>query len=243
MATVIKTSDSLKGLEDELARLANAQFDSEPFQRLLGLRFNEERAKTYIIQRTHWTVNRRECWAQVQSKAPMPVKRVIWEHEAVELVGDEATGKADHYTMNIQEGAALGLTVADFDPAGRSDGCITCAYAWLQLASASHWLSGLAASCALEISNSDEILKDGSMSRRIADKLRDEIGLSFKKQVANVEHMVADIEHARLLMGVAADFATEAADQELVLEGARQSWAIDRIWKGHLADLLTAIPE
>ena len=243
MATVIKTGGNLRELEDELARLANAQFESEPFRRLLGLRFNEERAKTYIIQRTHWTVNRRECWAQVQSKAPMPVKQVIWGHERDELEGDEAAGKADHYTMNIQEGAALGLTVEDFDPAGRSDGCLTCGYAWLHLASTSHWLTGLAASCALEISNSDEILDGGSMSRRIAVKLRDEIGFSFEKQVANVEHMVADIEHAHLLMGVAADFATEAADQDLILDGARQSWAIDRIWKGHLADLLAAIPE
>ena len=30
--------------------------------------------------------------------------------------------------------------------------------------------------------------------------------------------------------------------RDLILEGARRSWQIDRIWKGHLADLMNAIP-
>jgi pyrroloquinoline quinone (PQQ) biosynthesis protein C len=243
MATAMTSENGLKGLESELTRLANAQFESDAFKRLLGLRFNEARARTYIVQRTHWTVNRRECWAQVQSKAPMPVKHVIWEHERDELEGDEALGKADHYTMNLQEGAAVGLAEKDFDPAGLSDGCFACCSAWLHLAAISPWLSGLAASCALELSNSDQILEGGSMSRRIAVKLRDEIGLAFDKQVSNVEHMAADVEHAHMLMEVAARFATEEREQALILDGARKSWAIDRVWKGHLADLLAAIPD
>jgi pyrroloquinoline quinone (PQQ) biosynthesis protein C len=243
MATAVELSDSLKDLESELVGMANAQFDTDAFERLLGLKFNEERARMYIIQRTHWTVNRRQCWAQIQSSAPMDVKAVIWEHERDELMGDSSIGKADHYTMNIQEGAALGLKPEDFDRVGLSDGCLTCCYAWLHFAGSAHWLSALAASSVLEMSNSDELLDGGSMSRRIAVKLRDEVGVPFKKQVANVEHMEADIEHAHMMMDIAAEYATEKREQELILHGARTSWAIDRIWKGHLADLLAAIPE
>ncbi len=168
---------------------------------------------------------------------------MVWEHERDELEGDAAAGKADHYTMNLQEGAALGLTEADFDPAGMSDGCFACCSAWLELAASAPWRGALAASCALELSNSDEILEGGSMSRRIAVKLRDEVGVSFDKQVANVEHMAADVEHAHLLMEAAARYATGEREQAQILDGARRSWAIDRVWKGHLADLLAAIPE
>lgn len=243
MATVRSTRNPLKQLEAELTRLANAQFDSEPFKRLLGLRFNEARARMYIIQRTHWTVNRRDCWAAVQSSAPLPVKKLIWDHERDELEGDKEAGKPDHYTMSVLEGAAVGLKGRDFVETGLSDGAFTCCAAWLHIARTSHWLSGLAASSALELSNSDEILTGGGMSRRMAIKMRDEVGIPFKKQASNVEHMSADVKHAHMMMEVAEDFATGPNEIELILEGARQSWRIDRIWKGHLADLLTAIPD
>lgn len=242
MATVRKTSNPLKKLEAELTRLANAQFDSDGFKRLLGLRFNKARAAMYIIQRTHWTVNRRDCWAAVQSSAPLPVKKLIWDHERDELEGDTALGKPDHYTMSVKEGAAVGLKGQDFIDTGLSDGAFTCCAAWLHLARSSHWLSGIAACSALELSNSDEILTGGGMSHRMAIKMRDEVGIPFKKQASNVEHMSADVKHAHMLMQVAEEFAIGDHEIQLILEGARQSWRIDRIWKGHLADLLAAIP-
>lgn len=243
MATALNTANPLKQLEQELARMANAQFESEQFKRLLALRMTKERAKIYILQRTHWTVNRRDCWAQVQANAPLPVKKVIWDHEREELEGDVALGKPDHFTMGVMEGAAAGLTARDFVDQGPSDGCYTCCSAWMHLARTSHWLSAIAASSALELSNSDEILKGGGMSRRIGIKMRDEAGIPLKKQASNAEHMEADIKHAHLLMDVAEQYATTEQTRELILDGARQSWRIDRIWKGHLADLLAAIPE
>jgi hypothetical protein len=55
--------------------------------------------------------------------------------------------------------------------------------------------------------------------------------------------MEADIKHAHMMMEVAEEYATTEHHRQLILEGARNSWRIDRIWKGHLADLLAAIPE
>jgi pyrroloquinoline quinone (PQQ) biosynthesis protein C len=243
MATALNKGNPIKQLEQQLAQMANAQFESEQFRRLLGLRMNKERARIYILQRTHWTVNRRECWAQVQSTAPMPVKKLIWDHERDELEGDAALGKPDHYTMSVMEGASVGLKADDFVAMGPSDGCFTCCSAWINLARTSHWLSALAASSALELSNSDEILTGGGMSRRMGIKMRDEAGIPLKKQTSNVEHMVADVKHAHMLMQVAEEYAVGEHERQLILEGARQSWQIDRIWKGHLADLLAAIPE
>jgi len=51
-----------------------------------------------------------------------------------------------------------------------------------------------------------------------------------------------DVEHAHLLFDVARKYAKTDHDIELILDGARRSWAIDRIWKGHLADILAVIP-
>jgi pyrroloquinoline quinone (PQQ) biosynthesis protein C len=242
MATVLKSSALVKDLGKQLVKMANAQFDSEPFKRLLSTPLNKKRIQMYTIQRTHWTVNRRDCWAAVQSSAPFAVKKLIWDHERDELEGDKAKGKADHYQMSLQEGSALGLKAIDFQRIGPTDGCLTCCHAWQNLARTSHWLGGLSASAALELSNSDQIVKGGSMSRRMGMRIEKAIGLPFKKQPSNAEHAVADIAHAHMMMEVAEVYVTNAYERDLVLKGAAESWAIDRIWKGHLADLMAAIP-
>jgi hypothetical protein len=45
-----------------------------------------------------------------------------------------------------------------------------------------------------------------------------------------------------MMMEVAEVYVTNPYERDLVLRGAAESWAIDRIWKGHLADLMAAIP-
>ncbi len=114
--------------------------------------------------------------------------------------------------------------------------------AWLHLAKHSHWLTAVAASSALELSNSEAVLKDGSMSRRMGEKMSKDLGIPMKKQAMNAEHMVADAEHGNLMTDVAARHLHSRAELELILDGLRQSWAIDRVWKGQLADLLETIP-
>lgn len=241
MATVMKTRNLTKELAKQLVKMANAQFDSEPFKRLLATPLTRKRAQMYVIQRTHWTVNRRDCWAAVQSAAPFPVKRLIWDHERDELEGDKEKGKPNHMVMSVNEGVALGLKAVDFQRIGPTDGCLTCCHAWQNLARTSHWLGGIAASAALELSNSDQILKGGSMSRRMGMKIERELGIPFRKQQSNAEHAVADIAHAHMLMDVCEEYVTNEYERDLVLKGASESWAIDRVWKGHLADLMASI--
>jgi Iron-containing redox enzyme len=243
MATVLKSRAWLDECKTELYAMANAQFESEPFRRLLGLRFNRRRAAQYVIQRTHWTMNRRDCWASVQAVAPLGVKKLVWDHEREELEGDAARGLPDHYTLSIQEGEAIGLTRADFDRVRPTDGCLTCCYAWLHLAQHSPWLKAVASAACLETSNSDEVVRGGGMAHRMAIKFRDEAGIPFKEQPANVEHMAADVGHAHLLLEVIARYVTTEAERQLVIEGARESWAIDRVWKGQLADAVAAVAE
>ncbi len=195
-----------------------------------------------MIQRTHWTINRRDCWALVQGVSPLDVKKIIWDHEREELEGKPEEGVDDHYTLSIREGAALGLAAEDFVNTPPCDGAVTCMGAWLHLAKHSHWLTALAASCALELGNSEEILKHGSMSRRMGEKLERELGIPMKAQASNAEHAIADIAHGNLLTRIAERHMTGRAELELIIAGLRQSWAIDRVWKGQLAEVMEAIP-
>ncbi|MDX1483235.1 MAG: iron-containing redox enzyme family protein [Alphaproteobacteria bacterium] len=240
--TSIEDAD-LAALESQIVEMANAQFDSTGYRRLLGLKFTRERARTYILQRAYWTTNRRDCWAHAQGAAPLDVKALIWEHEREELEGRPEEGIEDHHTLAIKEGALLGLTPEDFETTPPADGTIACTLAWLHLATHGHWLSAVAASAALELGNSEEILEGGSMSRRIGEKMNADLGIPLKSQPSNAEHMVADMEHGRLLMVVARNHARTPEAQEHILDGLRRSWALDRVWKGQLADMLEALPE
>lgn len=243
MATIDLENADLAGLETQIAEMANAQFDSPHFRRFLALKFTKARAQTYIIQRTHWTTNRRCCWAHAQGSAPLDVKTLIWEHEREELEGKPEIGLDDHHTLSIKEGGLVGLVPEDFVRIPPSDGATTCMLAWLHLSSHGHWLSALAASAALELSNSEDVLTGASMSRRIGEKMAADLGIPLKEQPSNSEHMVADIEHGRILMIVARTHARTPEAQEHLLAGLRDSWAIDRVWKGQLADLLEALPD
>ena len=89
--------------------MANDQFDTPPFKRLLNTKFSRERAQQYSVQMAYYVKNRRDCWGYVQGGAPLDVKRLIWEHEQDELIGKKSEGKDDHITLAVKEGAVLGL--------------------------------------------------------------------------------------------------------------------------------------
>ena len=243
MATVLKSRVAVGELKQQLCELANAQFDSPQFRRLLGLRMNRARAAVYMVQRTLWTLNRREAWAGAQASAPLDVKKLIWEHEREELEGEPERGMPDHFTLGVNEGESVGLTRQDFEKTPPCDGLLACSYAWRYIALHSPWLKAMTAAACLETSNSDEIVRGGGMAHRMAHKFRDEAGITFQQQVSNVEHMAADVRHANLLFEVIDRHVATEGDRALVLEGARESWALDRVWKGQLAEVIAAVPE
>src|SRR5512142_2240963 len=105
----------LEAMWAELVRMANEQFDTPPFRRLLNTKFSRERAQQYSIQMAYYVKNRRDCWGYVQGSAPLPVKKMIWAHEQDELVGKSTEGKLDHITLAVQEGELLGLTADAFE--------------------------------------------------------------------------------------------------------------------------------
>lgn len=232
---------TLKELDDKIFAMANAQLESKPYRDLYAVPLNRENAALYILQRAHFVLNRRCCWGAVQCTAPFDVKGLIWEHEQEELIGDPERGMADHYTLGVQEGESVGLTPADFENTPPADGVQVALYAWLHLARDKPWLEALAASCVLEVANSDAIVKGGGNARRIGEKMRDELGIGFEKQQSNAEHVVAEIEHATLLSKAAEKYGTTAEAQAQILRGAAASLAVDRVYKAALAEEMAAL--
>ena len=106
MAAVV---DGFAELENKLAELANAQFDSPEYRRILGMRWTRERARIYMVQRAYFVLNRRDCWAYLQGSVPFDVKQIIWDHEKEELMGDDERGVENHYALGMREGAVVGL--------------------------------------------------------------------------------------------------------------------------------------
>lgn len=234
-------ANGIESMWQELVRLCNEQFDSEPFQRLLGTKFTRERAQHFSIQMAFYVQNRRDCWGYVQGSAPLDVKQMIWHHEEDELIGHQSQGKIDHMTLAVQEGEVFGLTAEAFERTPRLEGGEVCFSAWIRLAQRP-WLEALAGSAILEMRNSSELIKQGSLSQRVGQMLERDLGIPMKKQINNAEHVVMDLEHARLLMQVAQKYGTNESARQAILRGARESLMIDRVYRGHLAEMMAALP-
>jgi hypothetical protein len=231
----------VQSLWEELVRLCNAQFHSQAFQRLLATHFTKDRARHYSIQMAFYVQNRRDGWGYVQGSAPLDVKRLIWRHEEDELIGRKADGKVDHITLAIEEGRAFGLTAEAFERTPRLEGGEVCFSAWIRLAQRP-WLEAIAGSAILEMRNSSELIEGGSLSRRIGAMWELDLGIPMKQQINNAEHVAMDVEHAHLLFQVARQYAVTEPARQAILRGAKESLMIDRVYRGHLADMLAALP-
>jgi hypothetical protein len=231
--------NGVDALWKELVRLCNAQFEAAPFKRLLRAKFTRARAQQYSIQMAYYVQNRRDCWGYVQGSAPLEVKKIIWEHEQDELIGRKSEGKIDHISLAVKEGEVLGVTAEAFERTPRLEGGEVCFSAWIRL-SQRPWLEAIAASAILEMRNSAELVQGGSLSRRIGAIFERDLGIPMKKQINNAEHVVMDVEHAHLLARIARSYATSDGAQQAILSGARESLMIDRVYRGHLADLVEA---
>lgn len=233
--------EGIEALWEELVRLCNDQFGTPPFARLLNQKFTQARAQQYSIQMAYYVQNRRDCWGYVQGSAPLEIKKMIWQHEEDELIGRKSEGKQDHMTLAVKEGEVFGLSAEAFEHTARLEGGEVCFSAWIRLAQRP-WLEAIGASAILEMRNSGELIKGGSLSSRIGEMLQRDLGIPMKKQINTAEHVVMDVEHAHLLMQVARGYAHGEAERRAIVRGAQESLMIDRVYRGHLADMLETLP-
>jgi pyrroloquinoline quinone (PQQ) biosynthesis protein C len=243
MATALKSSDAdLKAFIEEVRRAAQAQYDSPQYQKLLNLPLTQKRAQVYTLQKTLWTFNRRDCWAFAQALSPMDVKKLVWAHEEDELSGNKERNMGDHFSLQVKSAELIGLTAEDFRNEKPRPETLTCLYAWVHLVKDSPWLKAISACIALEVDNSSEWVNGGGMSYRMGKRFEQDLGVPFEKNINAKEHSEVDVEHAHMLLQVVRRHGTTKAAMDLVREGLQESWAIERVWKGLLHDMMAEHP-
>jgi hypothetical protein len=233
---------ALKIFAKEVRERANAQFASRQNKRLLSVPLTVERARVMLVQEAHWSVNRRDCWAFAQGLSPLYVKHLIWLHEEDELAGNKERGVEDHFALQIREGANVGLKPEDYTNAKLDPATRALSYAWIHLVKDSPWLKSVAACAALEISNSDVWVDGGGITFRMGKRMEAQLGIPFEKQVSMHEHSEVDVEHANMLMDVAKVYGGAPGALDLMMEGIRESFELESVWEGLLADMMEAIP-
>lgn len=223
----------VKDLCAQLDRMVNDQFESVEFKAFLDVPLTMKRGQFYVVQNALYTSNRRDCWGYVQGGAPLEVKRVIWEHESDELINDPRAGM-DHFNLTVKQGEVIGLKREDFDNAQVPAMVQACFHAWHHIAMRGHWLTAYAASHMLERRNNGKIVKGGGMSFRVGKKFENELGINLKRMISLDVHVAADMDHSDNISEMFEKYAKTPEDCERVLEGARESMAIDRAYRGAL---------
>ena len=224
-------------LQATLDRMVNEQFETPEFERFLSVPLTMERARFFVLQNALYTKNRRDCWGYVQGSAPLDVKALVWKHESDELINDPRCN-TDHFSLCVKQGEVLGLTPEDFETAQLPPMVRACFYAWIHIATRNHWLTAFTSSQMLERRNNGQIVKGGGLSMRVGKKFEKELGIELKKMVSLDVHAVADTEHSDMMAEVYLRYATTPEAQNAVLQGAGESMAIDRAYRGALATMM-----
>jgi pyrroloquinoline quinone (PQQ) biosynthesis protein C len=232
-----------KELKEILDRIVNEHYLTPEIARFNSFSMTLTRAGVLMIHRVHYTMNRRDCWASVQSNCPMDVKRLIWAHEKDELVSDARFG-GDHHTAEVNKAMKLtGLAAEAVHSAEIVPGCKAAFRAWLLLSRDSSWLKAFSASAVLERANNNRLVKGGGSALRDYQRYTDEVKRLIGKIPGHDVHNVADEEHSDMMEVVLDRYAVTEEARRRALEGARESLCFDRAYRGALAVYLEAIPE
>ena len=230
----------MNSLRDELNRMANLQFETPEFERLLSVRLTLPRARFYIKHNAYYNKNRRDCWGFVLGAAPLDVKKLVWKHEEDELITDKREGE-DHYSLVVRQAQMVGVTREEIEQSEPIPGARAAQYAWLHIARNRPWLEAFTSSTMLERRNNGKIVKGGGMSYRVGKKFENELGINLKRMISLDVHVVADTDHSENISQMFERYVKTPEDCELVLKGARESMAIDRAYRGALGYYMAQI--
>jgi hypothetical protein len=215
--------------------MLNRHFDTPEYRKLFSVRLTPARQKLLDIHYPHYIKSRRDCWAATQAKAPLDVKRAIWEHEKDELIFDERLGAA-HLTDDDMAGAT--------EESNLMPGARAAIYAWLYICRDRPWIESLMANHVTERKNNPEIVKGGGFTQRMAMKKVADLGGTVETLDPNTRvHMVADIDHSNMFEPIFERYLKDEKTAEAVVWAARDSLAVDRAYRGTLASGMIEIPE
>jgi hypothetical protein len=222
-------------VRSQIGEMLNQHFDTPEYRRLFGVKLTPARDGILKIHYPHYIKSRRDCWAAASVKAPLDVKRAIWEHEKDELICDERIGAA-HLT---DEDMAAATAEAVLLPGARA-----AIFAWLYICKERSWIESLMANHITERKNNPEILGGDGFTQRMAKKRVEDLGgtLETLDPVTKV-HLVADIDHSNMFEPIFDRYLVDEKTAQLVVGAARDSLAIDRAYRGALASAMLEIAE
>ncbi|MGH7824059.1 MAG: hypothetical protein ACREQ7_02600 [Candidatus Binatia bacterium] len=219
-------------VRSEMNEMVNRQFDTREFKRLFAVPLTPARAEVYQNHMTYYANNRRDCWAMVMGKAPLDVKRAIWEHEKDELIHDERMGRAHVIEADLETA----------DESRLAPGAKAAFYAWLYCAREKPWIEGLVYSHILERRNNNAIVRGGGLVERWRRKQRAELGQATAERDFQTEvHAVADEDHSDIFEPIFDRYVMDEASAKAALDATRDGLLIDRALRGALADAMLEV--
>ena len=219
----------------QVDEIVNQHFESAEYRRIFGVRLTPARQAVLDLHYPHYIKSRRDCWLAASVKAPLDVKRAIWEHEKDELIFDERLGSA-HLTDDQMAVAA--------DESNLLPGARAALWAWFHLCTTRSWLESLMINHTTERKNNNEIVKGGGFTHRMAIKKANELVGSVEKLDANTQlHMTADIAHSDLFEPVLEKHVCDEETVAVVIRSARECLALDRAYRGALGSAMMEVSE
>ncbi len=220
---------------EDINQIVNSHFDTPEYQQFFAVKLNPARQELLDLHYPHYIKSRRDCWAAASVKAPLDVKRAIWEHEKDELIYDKRMGSA-HLT---DEQMAAATAEWNLLPGTRA-----AIYAWMYLATSRPWIESLMINHITERKNNPVIVKGGGFTQRFAHKKVADLGGTIETLDINTKvHMVADEDHSDMFEPVFDRYVVDERTVQAVVGAARDSLAIDRAYRSALATAMMAISD
>jgi hypothetical protein len=233
-STALELSRFAEQLDRELTALATAQFETPEFQLFFATPLTIARARCYAVQLLSYNLNRRDCWAFVQAKAPWEVKHAIWEHESDELHFD-SRGGGDHRALMTREAVALGVTAEEVANAKPSPLITSALAAFSYINITQPWLGALTASHFLERRNNGRIIPGGGFSQRWREKVICELNIERALLISTNVHVDADMDHSDSIWDAIARYVEDEFAYRTALEGAKACALADRAFRAAIA--------
>lgn len=222
-------------VREEINGIVISHFDTPEYKQFFSVKLTPARQAILDLHYPHYIKSRRDCWGAAAVKAPLDVKRAIWEHEKDELIYDKRMGSAHLTDQQMAEATAE----TNLLPGARA-----AIFAWMHLATTRPWIESLMVNHITERKNNPAIVKGGGFTQRFAHKKVADLGGTIETLDINTKvHMVADIDHSDMFEPVFDKYVLDERTAQAVIRAAQDSLAVDRSYRSALATAMMRIAE
>jgi pyrroloquinoline quinone (PQQ) biosynthesis protein C len=231
-----------RGWKEVFGKLARETMCSPEVEHYFSIPINQPRAQLILKQLSLYVRHRRDCWAYVSGNCPvLAVKQKILAHEYEEMIRDQHS-EHGHLDLIIRQGKPIGLTPSDILQAKPIASTTATLYAWGWMTKNKKWLEGLAAMSMTEWNQDDRLLGDlgGGHAYRMGQRWVEELGITWDDLPNWRAHREADKGHVDMFLSIWEEFGI-GENEALILEAARQSEDLYRVYQNGLADAMEAL--